>query len=445
MSENIIVEDFDPMMLIATQIKNGALGEDVVFCMEEEKFYIYRNNYWKILHDIQLSKVILDSKSLGYVKKHAISKRNQILENLKHLVQLELDVFNKKGYLNFDIGEFCPETLQMYDHDKSNYSTMRIEYPYHHTAKCDLWLKTLGEIFENDQDKIDILQEFFGYCLTRNTRREKALLLLGDARTGKSSILHVLNYLVGENNCSNVALKYIAHPQYTPLLMNKLVNMDTDVSGNAQEFEAEFKTITSGEPITCNQKFVETFKFRPYCKMVMAANEFPSIKDHSSAFYKRLILLPCDRIFEEHEQNINLKDELLLELSGIFNWAVEGLRRLNERGYFEQKDFMKDAVQALRDESNPTEVFMRDHVEDSVVNNYKVFKSDLYEKYVAWCDKNGSGAISINKFNQAVFRKYSKITEKQSQDKATGKRYWKYLRYVDQKGEAQGEVIQWQD
>ncbi len=37
--------------------------------------------------------------------------------------------------------------------------------------------------------------------------------------------------------------------------------------------------------------------------MVLAANIFPRITDHSSAFYNRLILIPCDRIFSEAEKN----------------------------------------------------------------------------------------------------------------------------------------------
>ena len=87
-------------------------------------------------------------------------------------------------------------------------------------------------------------------------------------------------------------MKNIANPQYTPMLINKLVNIDADVSEHAKEFEAEFKKITSGEPINCNQKFVPTFQFIPYCKIVIAANKFPRITDHSSAFYQRLLVIP---------------------------------------------------------------------------------------------------------------------------------------------------------
>lgn len=426
-------QEINLMYSVACGVSKGVIDKHFVYCLEENVFYSYENAVWKTLHPIELLSLISDNPAYSYINNHSITIRKQIIENLKLLIKKRLEFFNKSGFLNFDIGEFDPLTLKMYDHKKENYSTFRIPYPYDFNAKCPLWEKTLLEIFEKDLDKVSILQEFFGYCLTRDTRKEKALLLLGESRTGKSSILYVLNNLIGESNCSNVALKYISNPQYAPMLMNKLINIDTDVSGKAEKFEAEFKTITSGEPISVNQKYVPTFQFRPYCKLVMAANEFPHITDHSSAFYKRLILLPCNRVFEDIEQNLTLKDLLLEELPGIFNWTVEGLKRLNARGFFEQKDFMKEAVQELREESNYVEIFFRNHINVKVADGIYIEKGELYEIYKKWSQENGQNPLTAAKFSQAVFRKYSKVTPKNTHSKITGKRQWNNLVYIENK------------
>ena len=50
-------------------------------------------------------------------------------------------------------------------HEEKYFSTIRIPYKYDKLAKCDLWIKSLNEIFENNQIKIGILQEYFGYYL----------------------------------------------------------------------------------------------------------------------------------------------------------------------------------------------------------------------------------------------------------------------------------------
>ncbi len=223
------------------------------------------------------------------------------------MVFKRLDEFNKIDLLNFSSGMFDCKGNNLGDHKDEYLSTLRIPYKYDMLAECPLWINTLKGIFEDDSDRINILQEYIGYCLTRDVKREKALLLLGESRSGKSTILDTINHLIGEENVSSVALEYLSNPQYTPMLINKMVNIDWDVASGAEKFEANFKIITSGEPVSVNQKFIATFKFRPYCKLIMAANKFPRITDHSSAFYKRLILIPCNRVFEADEQDINLK------------------------------------------------------------------------------------------------------------------------------------------
>ncbi len=439
--------EVDKMYSCANGIAQGLSGHDFVYCLEENKFYIYKNGYWKPLADLEIMSLILQTYSgnngLLDITKFTVNKRNTILDNLKQLIYKRLEVFNKTGYLNFDLGEFDPTTGMMHDHNKENYSTLRFDYPYHHSAKCELWLKTLGEIFEGDQEKVDILQEFFGYCLTRDTRKEKALLLLGKSRSGKSTILETLGAMLGADNTAYVSMNDISDSQYTPLLMNKLCNIDTDVSAKAENFEREFKTIVSGEPMTCNQKYVETFRFRPYCKLAMGANIFPIIKDHSSAFYNRLILIPCDRVFGIDEQNIILKDLLTAELSGIFNWAVGGLQRLSDRGGFEQKDFMAEAIEDLRDESNPTDVFFRENVAVEVRDGVFIDRTELYQKYKNWCQENGQGFLSNIRFNKIVYDRYSKYTGKNVQDFKTGRRIWKNLKYKNVLAEQSN--IGWQD
>ena len=98
-------------------------------------------------------------------------------------------------------------------------------------------------IFEKNKEKISILQEFFGQCLTRDVKQEKGMLLLGESRSGKSTILNTLQNMVGKNNCSTLALKYIIHPVFTSQLVGKLINIDKDVSAKAVDFEEDFKKI----------------------------------------------------------------------------------------------------------------------------------------------------------------------------------------------------------
>ena len=404
--------------------------KETVYLLEEDHFYIYDKGVYSKIYEIKLKRFI--AKFTPRFNTFTINIQNQILERIKYLQCKDLKMFNWSPELNLKNCMISPYNSLDGEHSPIFYSTIQLPFEYNENAQCSLWLKTLGEIFEDNQEMISTLQEFFGYCLTKETKYEMALLLLGESRSGKSTILTVLRNVIGIQNCSSVALKNISNAQYTPLLINKLVNIEFDVSGNATDFEADFKTITSGEPVNCNQKHIPTFEFNPFCKLAMAANTFPRITDHSSAFYKRLLLIPCDRVFKDEEQNINLKVELLKELSGIFNWAMVGLQRLEARGKFEKHDFIKDAVKELREADNPSDKFFDECVIEQFGDGIDIEKSFLYEKYRDWCKKKEIYILSEVKFSQCVFRRYSHITPKRAQNLKTKKYVWRNIKYLEE-------------
>lgn len=429
----------DRMLCYAWRIANGEAGE-YIYCLEDGKFYIYENGVWQTIFDIDfLGRV---SAQIKEITKYGISIRKQILENFKIIKNIRLSNFNQMSLINFENYMFDPVGINVLLHKKEFYSSIRIPYKYDDKAQCELWVKTLKDIFEDDQEKIELLQEFFGNCLTRNTTLEKALLLLGESRSGKSTILNTLQYMVGDANCSHVPLMHLENPQYTSMMLQKLVNIDGEVSKKAEDFESQFKTIVTGHEVNCNDKYMPPFKFRPFCKFVMSANEFPKITDHSSAFYKRLILIPCNRVFEPHEQNRNLREELLKELPGILNWAIQGLKKLNLRGQFEEKQFLINAIQELEDENNPVNIFFKERIEKCF--DEEIEKGFLYDKYKEWCFETKNYTLNKARFAACIYKKYHKETPKDTQNLSTRKRIWRNIKYIDIKSLPNQTDIGWQ-
>jgi putative DNA primase/helicase len=59
-------------------------------------------------------------------------------------------------------------------------------------------------------------------------------------------------------------------------------------------------------------------------------------------------------------ENPALTRELLEEAPGIFNWALEGLDRLRQRGYFVTPSAAREAQRHLEDLASPVGAFVRD-------------------------------------------------------------------------------------
>ena len=71
--------------------------------------------------------------------------------------------------------------------------------------------------------------------------------------------------------------------------------------------------------------------------MFFAVNSLPVADDKTFAYMRRVVLIPFKARFvdepdetkgDEKKRAPNIKESLLEELPGIFNWAMKGLKRL---------------------------------------------------------------------------------------------------------------------
>lgn len=379
-----------------------------IYCKEEQMFYKYSDGVYSLVDDLTVLYELDDVCPRHDIVFIEFSRPDQkkILESLKNILKKSLEDFNRdEGVINLRNCLYHIDTSKRLDHTPEVISTTRLPYDFDEKAVCPLWQKTLAEVFQDDQDKIQALQEFFGCCLVRDSHFQKALLLVGDSPTGKSTILKTLEHMIGADNCSHVGFKYLRNPQYLSSMVHKLVNIIHDVSRkdakNFEKFETEFKIIASGEKVVSRQKYQKPLEFRPYCKFAMAMDKLPKAFK-SLSIYNHFLLITCERVFAPHEQNSSLKEQLLAEVPGIFNWSFEGLKRLRTRGHFLVKEFEK--------RNNPIALWAEEHIK--VEEGKELTKQETYQKYSVWCGLNGHRPLGHAKFGLDFYRIYRHVTQK---------------------------------
>jgi putative DNA primase/helicase len=119
---------------------------------------------------------------------------------------------------------------------------------------------------------------------------------------------------------------------------------------------------------------------------MILTNELPRFADASGALASRFVVSILTRSFYGKEDPA-LTAKLLEEAAGIFNWALQGLDRLHERGYFETPPSSREAQRHLEDLSSPVSAFVRDQcrVDPKLV----VDKDDLWAAWKQWCADEG--------------------------------------------------------
>lgn len=311
----------------------------------------------------------------------------------RRLFDTELHKLNLKNCL-LDIKAWETEP-----HTEHHLSTIRIPVRYDPEADCPKIKEFLSQVV--DEQSTPVLQEMFGYCLYPDYIFHKMFMFLGEGRNGKSTMLNLLKHFLGEQNVSNIPLQKLEADRFAPgKLYGKLANIFNDLSDKALNETGIMKSLTGGDHITCDRKFKEPFEFVNRAKLIFSANRLPqSTYDDSDAFYSRWVLIMFPNTFEGRE-DVHLIEKMTTkgELSGLLNWALEGLRRLLEQGHFSNTLTSHETRKLYRTLSSPIASFIESELEEDPES--VITKEEMYARFVLYCRANNLIPVSINKFGR---------------------------------------------
>lgn len=292
--------------------------------------------------------------------------------------------------------------LRLREHTPEWFSQIKRDYPFDASATCPLWLSVLDRALDSDGERIGLLQEFMGLTLTHDTSFQRFLMMVGAAGSGKSTILKIWEALLGPEHVSNVALEHFDRPHVFAQTLGRLLNICADANEVEKVAEGTLKATVSGDPQTFDRKYLPIVDARATARIVLTANELPPFQDRSEGVWRRMLVLPFNTAVPEDAQDEKLETRLLTELSGILNWALDGLRRLKARGKFIEPGVSKAAREEFQAQRHPTRTWLADTF---VATKFGFEKSsEVYAAYTAWCEANGHRPASATIFASEVVR-----------------------------------------
>nr|EDZ38382.1 MAG: DNA primase [Leptospirillum sp. Group II '5-way CG'] len=274
---------------------------------------------------------------------------------------------------------------------REDYRRIRLPVTYDPKAKCPRFEQFLSEVFDGTPDKRErglTVLEFLGLSMTATTEYEKALLLVGKGGNGKSVLLRVLESLIGGKNRSSVQLKQLENRFQRAHLDGKLVNIMSELSEGGEVPDAEIKAIISGEPITAEHKQKHPFEFFPVCKLWIATNHMPSVRDLSDGLFRRFVILNFPNRFDDKpSRDTKLSEKLAAEASGILNYCLKALSGVYERESLTEPTSSLEAVQGWKRDSDQTSQFLEDEM--ILEPGASIASSEAYHLYVDWAKEVG--------------------------------------------------------
>ena len=174
--------------------------------------------------------------------------------------------------------------------------------------------------------------------------------------------------------------------KYLPELHGKMINVSGETP-NAKCMNTDLiKAVVAGDWVTGREIYKQPSKFKPYAKHYLGMNTLPEIEDNTHGMWRRIHVIEFPRKFSEKEMDVELTGKLLNELSGIFNWALEGFRRLRDQGFiFSESASMKKSKRNYKQNNSSVIDFADSYLEDIFALEDSVTLKDAFEHYQAFC------------------------------------------------------------
>jgi putative DNA primase/helicase len=293
------------------------------------------------------------------------------------------------------------ERRELLAHTPKFFNVTSVPFDFDPEASAPLrWLAFLSELWGDDEESVAALQEFFGYVISGRLDLHKILLLVGPTRAGKGAIARVLGALIGRKNVAGPTLTSLAGDfGLAPLLGKPLaVISDARLSGRGSQVVVERLLAISGEDtITVNRKYRDQWTGKLPCRFMVISNELPQLGDASAAIAGRFVTLLLTKSWLNKEDP-TLEPELHAELTGVLNWALDGLERLNANGRFTKPASTDEAYIALQDLASPVGAFVRDRCKLDI--GYEISVDELWGAWKSWAEDNGHPVGTKQRFGR---------------------------------------------
>ena len=345
-----------------------------------------------------------------------INKIKSVIELIKShpcVATLATEFDTNKNLVGLQNGIYDLKADEFREAKKEDMVTESMGVKYSKDTTAPKWEQFLCEIFQYDQELIDYIQMVIGYTLSGNIDEQAIWFAHGNGANGKSVFFSTIQKLFGS---------YYAQAQTSlfdrddknmgeakMMLKGKRLAIGTELERGIRLDIKTVKDLTGGEPVTGRNLYEKSITYTPTCKVFTFGNHKFNIADTDPALWRRFVIIPFLRNFTGKERKNGLIDDLLEELDGIFNWAIEGYRMwLNQRNSKKLAMDTPQICEATKQKYMFDEDYVAQFMEECVEvgnpsdSDYRITPKRLYDLYSEWCSADGVKPKTKKNFNNEI-------------------------------------------
>ena len=385
-----------------------ALSKRPYACLVKgEELLYYNDGVWRSGGETRVKADLV--AVLGKAKRSLLL---DVIANVNARCYKEWQQFNRHPtLLNLANGIFNLETWRLEKHSQDYYLTVKLPTEYKEDAIPREFLRFIREILPDIDDRFMVLEEL-AYCLWRTMPIHKAFMWVGTGRNGKSTLIAVMDALLGPENVSHASIHEIIGDRFAAAdVVDRLANMGTDISSKEISNTGLIKRLTGNDGIRVQRKHRDAFDAYSTCKMFFCANQLPEVEDNTDAWMSRWEITEFKQQFLGEKADKKLIKRLTTpeELSGVLNLLLRILKGFMVREGFKSNATIQETRAVWGEKADIVQNFIMQELVQGL--NARETKKAVYDAYAEFCDKRKFTQKGMVAFGQALKEKVKGLGE----------------------------------
>ena len=339
----------------------------------------------------------------GLAKNPTDRFKKDVLQNIgDYIDEYDGDV-NVGSYVAFNDCLYNTDEHKTEPFNENIVVTMKLPFDYPiNAAEPNMVDDIVNKLMCCNKDDINTFYEYIGYCLARNMKLEKALMLNGNGQNGKSSVLNLIEYTF-KGCCSQLPFKKLFAKNGLQIIADNLFVYAHEMTSDYIKDATTFKEVLSNNAITVEDKFVKQHVISNYnCKFIYANNGATKMDASCvKAINRRLLHLQFDYDLRQDKYDAYFEKKWLTKENAerLLYLGIEGLKSLQQRGEFKLSDRSQDASDKYLMSMDNVKLWFKEY-DDSILYT-KV--DSCYKKYKAYVDNDtNTKKVSKEKFKEKI-------------------------------------------
>ena len=350
---------------------------------------------------------------MGYMTRLVPKLKNYQKEEVvkyisNYLYEEAVDMNSNKYTVVFKNGILDITTMKFEPMSPDHLESIKINANYNPNASSHIADSFFDTVTTGNKDIETLLYEAIGYAMLKTNALQKGFILLGPVgRNGKSTYFDLVRSVLGQWNTESISFKDLSSNFRLSTLTGKLASLAGDVSAQPLSDTDLVKSITSGEPVTLEQKYKQSYSGELFSTMFFACNKLPKTPDTTEGFYRRWTIIPflADLSKVSRVQGLKFASKLLSQdsIDYVAYRAVQAIVNVfNTTEEFTEPIAVKRMMEKYRIENSTILSWFADELNNNTKKLEKMELRDAYVSYAAWCVGANRPKSGLTTFTNAL-------------------------------------------